>query len=122
TRWSAACAGCACWPRTGRSTTTRPSTPRSVTSGRAGTTADVPPGGPEGSGQGVLDLGDPGQQPVDEPGRVVGGQRLHEVHGLGHGDAVGDLVVPDDLPGPDPQRGPVDRRHPVQRPALGPRG
>src|SRR5680860_1087252 len=65
------------------------------------------------SDQGRLDLGEPGQEPVDEGGRVVGRQRGRQRDSLRDGDDVGDQLAVDDFPGADAQDGPVDGRHAV---------
>jgi hypothetical protein len=66
-----------------------------------------------------LELGDAGQEAVDERGRGVGGQVACEQHGLADRDAVGYVLRPEQFVDADPQHVPVHGRHPVQRPALG---
>src|SRR5665647_2420934 len=68
------------------------------------------------SDQGRLDVGEPGQERVDEGGRVVGRQRGRQRHSLGDRDDVWDQLAVDDLPRSDAQDGPVDGRHAVDRP------
>jgi len=70
-------------------------------------------------GERGLEFQQPGQQPVHEGRRALGGQVPGELNRLVDGHRVGDLVLPQQLVGPDAEDVPVDRGHPVQRPSLG---
>ena len=64
-------------------------------------------------------VGNPAQDPVEEPWRVVRRQRLRELDRLRDRHRIVDLVVVEQLVHRDAGQIPVDHRHPLQGPALG---